>query len=199
MGVGQAVAAIPGHAWRLDAREDAGFAAIVRTHQRMVYSICWHFFRNRGIAEEIGQDVFLQLYKNLDSIDSPAHMEGWLRQTATHRCIDAYRKKSNRQEISMEGLAEPAALPNVKDTMLSDQVRRLVASLPETQRAVVILRYQEDLDVHEIAATLNLPQRTVWSHLRRAIGILQEKAARSLGGGSVDGGSVEGGSVEKER
>lgn len=183
MGVGQAVAPIPGTGWRSEAREDAGFAAIVRTHQRMVYSICWHFFRNRAIAEEIGQDVFLQLYRNLDSIDSPAHLESWLRQTATHRCIDNYRKKSNRQEIPMEGLAEPAALPQVRDTMLSDNLQKLVASLPETQRAVVILRYQEDLDVNEIAATLQMPERTVWSHLRRAIGVLQEKAARRLGSG----------------
>ncbi|WP_321477322.1 sigma-70 family RNA polymerase sigma factor [uncultured Paludibaculum sp.] len=180
------MAAIPGHAWRSEAREDAGFAAIVRTHQRMVYSICWHFFRNRAIAEEIGQDVFLQLYRNLDSIDSPEHMESWLRQTATHRCIDNYRKKSNRQEISMEGLAEPASLPQVKDTMMSEHLQRLVASLPETQRAVVILRYQEDLDVHEIAATLQMPERTVWSHLRRAIGVLQEKAARRLGQGRME-------------
>ena len=85
----------------------------------------------------------------------------------------------------MEGLAEPAALPQVRDTMMSDQLQRLVASLPETQRAVVILRYQEDLDVHEIASTLKMPERTVWSHLRRAIGMLQEKVARRMGPGPL--------------
>ena len=58
-------------------------------------------------------------------------------------------------------------------------LRKLVASLPDTQRMVVVLRYQEDLDAAEIATTLGMPVQTVWSHLRRAIAMLQEKAGRA--------------------
>jgi RNA polymerase sigma-70 factor (ECF subfamily) len=166
--------------WKQTAREEAGFAAIVHDHQHMVYSICWHFFRNRALAEEIGQDVFLQLFRNLDSIDSPAHLEAWLRRTASNRCIDHYRRKGTQAEIPMEGMAEPSAHQRAADPMLSERLRRLVASLPEAQRMVVILKYQEDLDADEIADTLKMPVRTVWSHLRRAIAVLREKAGRCL-------------------
>ena len=183
MGAGQVAQPVAGTGWRSAARDEAGFAAIVRTHQSMVYSIAWHFFRNRALAEEISQDVFLQLYRNLDSIDSPEHMESWLRRSTSNRCIDCYRKKGRREELSFEGFAEPAAPAHGSDPMLSGMLQRLVASLPDPQRIVVILKYQEDLDPDEIAATLGMPVRTVWSHLRRAVALLQEKVARRMGEG----------------
>jgi RNA polymerase sigma-70 factor (ECF subfamily) len=64
--------------------------------------------------------------------------------------------------------------------MLSERLRRLVASLPEKPRAVMVLRYQEDLDPEEIAATLGMPVRTVKSHLQRSLVMLREKAGRAF-------------------
>ena len=80
----------------------------------------------------------------------------------------------------MEGMAEPSTHQRAADPMLSERLRRLVASLPEAQRMVVILKYQEDLDADEIAGLLKMPVRTVWSHLRRAIAVLRDKAGRCL-------------------
>ena len=178
MEAGQAAQSGSGTTWKAAAREEAGFAELVHTHQSMVYSLCWHFFRNRGLAEEIAQDVFLQLFRNLDSIESPQHLEAWLRRTASNRCIDHYRKRGRQGEVPLDGLAEPAAPARTADPMMIGMVRKLVASLPDVQRMVVVLRYQEDLDATEIAAALGMPIQTVWSHLRRAIAMLQEKAGR---------------------
>jgi len=61
-----------------------------------------------------------------------------------------------------------------------DALRRLVASLPETPRMVIILRYTEDLDVNDISQILQVPVRTVWSHLQRGVALLREKASRHL-------------------
>ncbi len=168
-----------GTTWKAAAREEAGFAELVHTHQNMVYSLCWHFFRNRALAEEIAQDVFLQLFRSLDSIESPQHLEAWLRRTASNRCIDHYRKRGRQGEVPLDGLVEPAAPAKSGDPLMLGMLRKLVASLPDTQRMVVVLRYQEDLDAAEIATTLGMPVQTVWSHLRRAIAMLQEKAGRA--------------------
>src|SRR4051812_994237 len=54
------------------------FESIVRSHQAMVYSIAYHFFRNEHLAEEVAQDVFLQLYEQLATIESPSHLTAWL-------------------------------------------------------------------------------------------------------------------------
>lgn len=187
MEAGQVAQPNVGTTWKAAAREETGFAELVHTHQSMVYSLCWHFFRNRALAEEIAQDVFLQLFRSLDSIESPQHLEAWLRRTASNRCIDHYRKRGRQGEVPLEGLVEPASPVPTGDPLMIGMVRKLVASLPDAQRMVVVLRYQEDLDATEIATTLGMPVQTVWSHLRRAIAMLQEKAGRKANAAPKEG------------
>ena len=65
--------------------------------------------------------------------------------------------------------------------MLSETLRRLVETLPEKARMVVILRYQEDLEPAEISKMLDMPVNTVKSHLRRSLALLRDKLSRSVG------------------
>ena len=67
------------------------------------------------------------------------------------------------------------------DLFLSEMLRRVVDTLPEKARMVVILRYQEDLDPSEIARVLEMPLNTVKSHLRRSLSVLRDKLSRTLG------------------
>src|ERR1022692_4148087 len=55
------------------------FASLVRQHQAMVFSIAWHLLRDRAVAEELAQDVFLSLYQHLAELESPEHVQFWLR------------------------------------------------------------------------------------------------------------------------
>jgi RNA polymerase sigma factor (sigma-70 family) len=156
------------------------FESVVREHQGMVYSIACNFFHNAAIGEEIAQDVFLQLYESLPSVETGPHCVAWLRRSTVHRCIDMLRRASFRSEIQMEALPEiPVDVP-VPDPFLQERLRRLIASLPETPRAVLVLRFGEDMDADEIGRTLQMPVRTVWSHLQRATALIREKAARYL-------------------
>src|SRR5512142_2770476 len=72
--------------------DEAAFTALVRAHESMVYSLALHFFHDARIAEEVAQDVFLQLYRGLDSIESDAHLVAWLRRVTSNRCIDSARR-----------------------------------------------------------------------------------------------------------
>ncbi|TLY63163.1 MAG: sigma-70 family RNA polymerase sigma factor, partial [Gammaproteobacteria bacterium] len=76
--------------------DQRAFAEIVREHQGMVLSIGWHFFADRALAEDLAQEVFLQLYQGLPAIQSTSHLTHWLRRTAVHRCIDHSRRKNFR-------------------------------------------------------------------------------------------------------
>jgi RNA polymerase sigma-70 factor, ECF subfamily len=156
------------------------FGTIVRENQAMVFGIAWHFLQDRHLAEELAQDVFLQLHTNLERVESAVHATHWLRRVTTHRCIDSTRKRNMRGEVSLEEAPEPRDGKEPGDPMLRRRLQQLVASLPEKQRAAVILRYQEDLEPEEIGRVLNLPVRTVKSTLHRALGLLREKAARML-------------------
>jgi RNA polymerase sigma-70 factor (ECF subfamily) len=154
------------------------FGELVREHQSMVFSVCWHFLHDRDLAEDVAQEVFLGLHRNLESIQSAAHAGNWLRKVAVQRSIDAGRRRSRRPQVALADVAEPAAEPAVRDPMLGETLRRLLATLPETPRMVMVLRYQEDLDPAEIGQVLEMPVATVKSHLQRSLALLREKLAR---------------------
>ena len=161
---------------------EGGFGAIVREHQGMVFSIAYHFLRDRPVAEELAQEVFLHLHKNMRAIESPSHLVYWLRKVTTHRCIDQARRQKLRPRISLteylERAPEPAAASRTADPLLEGMLRRLIAGLPERSRMIVILRFQEDLDPAEIAEVLGIPLGTVKSNLHRSLAVLRGKLQR---------------------
>jgi RNA polymerase sigma-70 factor (ECF subfamily) len=161
------------------------FALAVDTHKAMVYSIAWQFLRDRVAADELAQDVFLQLHKNWNRIESPAHLLFWLRKVATHRAIDAARKRKAHAETSLEETDEPTVLERVHDSFLASYLQRMVASLPEKQRSVIVLRYQEDLELEEIAKILSMKVSTVKTQISRALELLRGKVSRRLGKGNT--------------
>jgi RNA polymerase sigma-70 factor, ECF subfamily len=156
------------------------FADIVRQHQSMVFSICLHFLADRSVAEELAQDVFLQLYRNLSTLKSEDHVKFWLRKVTAHRCIDYQRSRSVPQ-ISLEDAPEPAAPAYSTDPFLERKVHQFVATLADKPRMVVILRYQEDMSPEDIAEALAMPVATVKSHLQRSLALLREKMTRTIG------------------
>jgi RNA polymerase sigma-70 factor (ECF subfamily) len=162
--------------------DQLAFADIVRQHQGMVFGLACHFLRDRSLAEELSQEVFLNLHQNLRSIKSPAHLTFWLRKVTSHRCIDQARRQKVRPQVSLEDVPEPFTHPTEDDLLLSELLKRVVDALPEKARMVVILRYQEDLEPAEIAKVLEMPVNTVKSHLRRSLSILRDKLSRTLGG-----------------
>ena len=177
-----------GTAARLDDRlersalgDQFAFEEIVRQHQGMVFGMACHFLRDRSLAEELAQEVFLNLHQNLRSIKSPEHLVFWLRKVTSHRCIDQSRRLKVRPQVSLEDVPEPAIDATENDLFLSEMLRRVVDTLPEKARLVVILRYQEDLDPGEIASVLDMPLNTVKSHLRRSLSSLRDKLSRTLG------------------
>jgi len=157
------------------------FTEVLRANQSMVFSLAYHFLRDPSAAEEIAQDVFLQLYRKLDDLESAAHVVFWLRKVTSDRCIDHVRKRGSRTTVSLEDAAEPSIAEKQGDPLLNRRLRQLLATLPEKPRMVMVLRYQEDLTPDEIAALLEMPVRTVKSHLQRSLAMLREKIERSMG------------------
>jgi len=160
--------------WRPD------FTGLVREHQSMVYSLALHVLRDPAAAEDVAQDVFLRLHRNLGDLKSDTHALFWLRQVTSRRAIDGLRRKSHT-EVGLEDAREPSTPPATDDPLLSERLNRLVASLPEKLRMTVVLRYQEDLDPEDIARVLDVPLRTVRDHLHKGLALLRQKAARYLG------------------
>lgn len=157
------------------------FADALRANQAMVFSIAYHFLHDRSAAEEVAQEVFLQLHRYFESLESDAHVTYWLRRVASNRCVDYARKRKSQIAVPLEDVAEPAVRDEHGDPLLNERLRRLLATLPEKARAVMILRYQEEIMPDEIARMLEMPVRTVKSHLQRSLAMLRDKIGRSMG------------------
>jgi RNA polymerase sigma-70 factor (ECF subfamily) len=155
------------------------FSQLVDEHQSMVYSLAVRMTGDRGLAEEIAQDVFLDLDKRLDQMESAEHVRNWLRRVTMSRSTDALRRRRARGLNQWVELEEHHGLQLVERVSpLAARVEELLATLPEAQRAALILRYQEDLTPEEIALAVGAPVATVKSHLQRGLKLLREKAAR---------------------
>ena len=159
----------------------AVFAELVREHQAMVFSIALRFLRDRAVAEELAQDVFLRLYRELPRLETPDHVKFWLRKVVVNRAMDYVRSVHRRREVALEEVSEPTLAAGGRDPLLETSVRKLVASLPNEARMVIVLRYQEEMEPHEIAELLGLPLATVKSRLRRSLVLLRAKAQRLMG------------------
>jgi RNA polymerase sigma-70 factor (ECF subfamily) len=161
---------------RARAGDAEGFRVLLRLHQSRIFSIALRFTGRRAEAEELAQDVFLQLHGALAQIESAAHLTHWLLRTVTHRCIDRQRREKRRPHLvpieAVHDLADATA-GETGDPLARARLRRMLLDLSPDARAVMLLRYQEDLDQTDIASALGMSVNTVKSHLRRSLETLR--------------------------
>lgn len=159
--------------------------ALVRSQQRRVYSLCYRFTGSASAAEDLTQEVFLKVYRNLRSFDpAKASFGVWLTALTRNLLVDHYRR--SRMERMSESLDEsasgeadgPTRAERLQDTRggqerhvagaeLRVKIQHALAQVSPELREAVILRDLEDMDYREIAETLCIPQGTVKSRISR--------------------------------
>ena len=162
------------------------FRRMVEQHGRTVYSIALRVTRDPGTAEEVAQDVFLELHRSAERLENADHIRFWLRRVAVHRSTDALRRRVRQPETTGEAWIEEqhGMWSEVPSAGLTDGMAQLlesaVGSLPEAMRVAVILRYGEEMTPEEISRMLGQPLATVKSHLQRGLKLLRQKAAVTM-------------------
>ena len=172
---------------RATAGERGAFGTLVRKHQRSVYSLALRMLADRHQAEDLAQEVFLQLHRHLPAVGSEDHLSFWLRRVTLHRAIDRLRREPRLATTPLAEAENVASEAVEADPILARRLRSLLRELPPAARAVVVLRYQEDLDPVEIGRTLKMSVNTVKSHLRRSLEVLRAALA---GPGANTGGDT---------
>jgi RNA polymerase sigma-70 factor (ECF subfamily) len=159
---------------RAQAGDRQAFASLVRAHQRAVYGLALRMLTRADLAEELAQDVFLKLFYALRELASADHLRFWLRRVTANLAIDRLRQPATaRTHVGLETVE--VAAPDVEGDPLSQRtLRHLIANLEPAARAVLLLRYQEDLDPMDIAEVLEMPVNTVKSHLKRSLAGFRE-------------------------
>ncbi len=164
--------------------DEARFRELVEEHQSMVFSIALRVLGDCGAAEEVAQDVFVELHGSLARLESAEHAKFWLRRVASHRSVDYLRRGRLRPEFAAEEWTEEHGRgwdeSVVRNGAVEMRLEQMVSSLPKGLRAAVVLRYQEDLAPDEIAKILEQPLATVKSNLQRGLEMLRQKAGTML-------------------
>ena len=158
------------------AGDQDAWAQIVRQHWRKVFNIAYKFTGKHDEAEDLTQDVFLKIFKSLDTFDRRANFQTWLVSVSRNLCIDHYRSvRKERETIDRDvdaGQLTPASTTASPMAVLeqADRVsllKKALEQLPPTLRSAVLLRDIQELSYQEIADRLHLPEGTVKSRINR--------------------------------
>jgi RNA polymerase sigma-70 factor (ECF subfamily) len=158
------------------AGDQLAWEQIVRQYWRKVFNVAYKFVGKHDEAEDLAQDIFLKIFKSLDTFDRRANFQTWLISISRNLCIDHYRSvRKERETIDRDvdagelapATAEPgpvAALEQRDRVML---LKQALSSLPDTLRTAVLMRDIQEMSYQEIADKLRLPEGTVKSRINR--------------------------------
>ena len=147
-------------------------AELVELYQRPVYALVSRMLvAHRALIDDVAQDSLLKMLEALPRFDvhGSAKLSTWILTIAARTCIDALRSKRRTFEVvdeSVEPRVDAEARSIARMTM--SKVEAAMATLPDDQRAVLVLRAYHDLDYAEIARALEIEEGTVKSRLARA-------------------------------
>ena len=175
--------------------DELAWEELVRRHQARVYGVALGYTGNVEEARDVAQEVFVRVWKRLDSCPDPALFLPWLIRVARNACVDHLRRRKARppaQDVPAEelrGLAHPGPRPDeqLEASSRRDLVYRALQALSEINREIILLKDVQGLALEEIASMLNVPLGTVKSRTNRAR-LELARAVVALGGGPATQG-----------
>lgn len=176
------------------AGDETAWDALVRTHTRRVYTLCYRFTNSDAEAQDLTQEVFLRIFKSVKSFRSEEGSFGtWLARLTRNLLIDNYRRtRQDRVTDSIEGqlpmLEEEIAATARPDGLVvgreaREQLQWGLQKLSPELRETLILRDLQEMEYREIADILKIPAGTVKSRLNRARAELARVLRKKLGPG----------------
>ncbi|MGC4103518.1 RNA polymerase sigma factor [Ferruginibacter sp.] len=168
--------------------DESAFRELVRLFQDRVFNTSLGLLQNSTDAEDIAQEVFIQIYRSIHQFKEEALLSTWIYRITTTKCLDHLRSKKRKKRFGFISnlfgadntpLHEPEEFnhPGVQLDRKEDAALlfKLVDQLPENQRTAFILNKVEELSYREIAAILNSTEPAVDSLLQRAKQNLRKK------------------------
>ena len=184
---------------RLVARDERAFNAVVREYERRVVTLALRMIGNRAEAEDLAQEVFVQVFKSIGTFRGESKLSTWIyritinlsknrgkylrvRRTEAHDEIDSLDFRPEAGDAKRENVAHVERPDEMMAGLeVEEIVRRAILRLEPSFRECLVLRDVEDLSYGEIGEITGLPEGTVKSRIHRARGQLKELVERALG------------------
>ena len=166
------------------------FRALVEKYQRMVVNTCFGIVHHHADAEDLAQEVFLEVFRNAAGFRGEAHLSTWLYRIATNRSLNFVRNNQRRRffqsleeafsggknrarEITEEHADQPDQ--EMTNRQRAEMIHHAIDKLPEKQRIAFVLNKYEDLSYQQIAEVMETSLSSVESLIHRAKKHLQEQ------------------------
>jgi len=170
--------------------DDLAWKLIVGQYWRKVFNVAYKFVGRHDEAEDLTQDVFLKVFKSLETFDRRANFQTWLISVSRNLCIDHYRSARKEREAINRDIdaseltpassdAGPFAALEQRDRVML--LRQALAALPDTLRTAVVMRDIQQLSYQDIANKLRLPEGTVKSRINRGRAELARQIKKARG------------------
>jgi RNA polymerase sigma-70 factor (ECF subfamily) len=184
---------------RLVARDESAFNELVVTYERRVFALVFRMLGRRDEAEDLAQEVFVQVFKAIDQFRGESKLSTWIYRIAVNLCKNRSKYLSRRHlgdQDDVDAMAERVPLSAAKGVSVGDVsrpddlvegmqlevvVKRAIAELEPEFREVLVLRDVEDLSYEEIASITGLPDGTVKSRIHRARAQLRALVEKAMG------------------
>lgn len=156
------------------------FEKIVEKYQNKVYGIIYHTIKNQNDVEDLAQEVFVKIYKNLSKFKGDSSLYTWIYKITVNLCLDELRKKRNiiylDEKIATEEGELEKELPSNEKTQveiyeekeLKEKLYKCIEKLPESQKVMIVLRDIKGFSYDEIAKITDIKIGTVKSQINRA-------------------------------
>ncbi|HJZ87290.1 MAG TPA: sigma-70 family RNA polymerase sigma factor [Polyangia bacterium] len=146
-------------------------------HGPAIYARCQRLLRDRALAEDATQEVFIRIYRHIEKAPGSDEVLAWVYRIATNYCLNEIRGRKRRREVDWP-TAELQVSGNLESALLDrDLAARLVEAAPTRVRAVAWLHFVDGMDQTEVARVLGLSRRTVVHRMRAFIELARKLAA----------------------
>ncbi|GLX68574.1 RNA polymerase sigma factor SigW [Paenibacillus glycanilyticus] len=173
--------------------DQRAFAELVGLYQDKLFHMAYRMLYNRQEAEDVVQETFLRVYKNLERYDESLKFSTWIYRIATNLCIDRLRKRKpsyslDAESTDHEGLDGYSMIPSDDRTpeseLLLSETQRIIhdaiESLPPKYKTIMMLRYIQEMSLQEIGDVLDMPVTTIKTRVHRGREFLRKKLEHKL-------------------
>src|SRR5688572_13312372 len=184
---------------RLRERDERAFRELVAEHRDRVFNLTYRMLGNRAEAEDVAQEVFITVFKTIDTFREESKFSTWLYRVTVNHCKNRIKYLARRHDRDRDELDEATHSPNgasvntsfssprtpqpdraLEGVQMEVILQKAIEQLDDDHRIVVVLRDVEDLSIEEICEITGLPDGTVKSRLHRARLALRKKLQRHV-------------------
>lgn len=162
---------------------------LYNSFQPDLYRIVYRMVKDHYLSEDIIQETFIKLFKNIHRMKDEKHIRKWLTVTATNMAIDFLRDKKRKNELLAENhyldfkstypLKKSPVEKAVEDKITIRSIEKEISKLPPKYFQVLVLKYECDMKINEIAEDLQISENTVKTRLFRAKKLLRKNLKES--------------------